>query len=497
MGAARERPNILFLMTDQQRYDSLGCYGFQAAHTPNLDRLATEGVVFEHDYVNNPICTPSRASMFTGKHLPGHGVYRLYDNLPLDEVLFTERLQDAGYETALFGKLHVSGRVTEASERHPHDGFDIYEWCLEGGLCMDSPFQAYAQWLKRENPGLYERFRRNKRGVKNVPAPWHMTRWVSERTIAFLKGRRNEGPFFCMASIFDPHNPYDDYPLEMANLVDPLRIPDPLIQECDFRGKPEALLREHHGSVMKDFGNYTLDELRQMRLGYHASVAFADQEFGRVLDTLEETGMAENTLVIFTSDHGDMLGDHQLLAKGAFFYDPCVRVPLLMRWPDRFGGGRRVPALVQNHDLAATVLAAAGIAGEVTRAAMPESRDLTPLAGGETDKVHEEVVCCYRNSGLSSEPSRTPYFDAPIHATMIRDGRYKLNVWHEQNGRDFQAVGELYDMDTDPQELWNLWAVPEASEARSRLTARLSAWLERHETPDCGSRGGERLPNRT
>jgi len=145
--AEQSRPNILLLMTDQQRYDSLGCTGADWVQTPNLDRLAAEGVVFDNHYASNPICTPSRASLMTGRSLPGHGVYKLHDILPEDQILFSRRLQQRGYHTALYGKLHVSGRIYEASRRHPQDGFDSYEWCLESMLSMDSPFNGYAPWL--------------------------------------------------------------------------------------------------------------------------------------------------------------------------------------------------------------------------------------------------------------------------------------------------------------------------------------------------------------
>ena len=125
-----DRPNILLLMTDQQRWDSLSCYGGEVVATPNLDELASEGARFENCYCNAPICTPSRSSIMTGKELPGHGVYRLHDLMPQEERLFPELLQEHGYRTGLFGKLHVSGRVHEAEHRHPHDGFDEYDWCI-------------------------------------------------------------------------------------------------------------------------------------------------------------------------------------------------------------------------------------------------------------------------------------------------------------------------------------------------------------------------------
>ncbi len=492
---ADKRPNILFLMTDQQRHDSLGCTGADFAHTPNLDRMAAEGVRFERCYVNNPVCTPSRASLFTGKELPGHGVYRLYDNLPENEVLFTERLQQAGYRTALFGKLHVSGRCYEERQRHPHDGFDVYEWCMEGGLAMDSPLQAYAAWLRENHSEFHDRLARDFRKVLHHPVECHMTHWAAERAIDFIESWDGDQPFFCMASIFDPHNPYEDFPAEMAERIDRNAIPDPLIVEGEFDGKPWPLRREHHGSYMGDFSRYSLDDLQDMRFGYHASIAFLDQEFGRILDALQRRGIAEDTLVIFTSDHGDMLGDHQLLVKGAFFHDPNVRVPLLMRWPARFRAGATVRSLVQLHDLAATILAAADLPSEDIAAAMPDARNLLPLGDGTRDSARDRAICCYRNTGLSSEPSATPYFDPPINATMLRRGRYKLNMWHGLPEDAPGPRGELYDMDADPMELANLWESPKHRATRRELTAELVDWLERQEQQP-GSRGGHELPGR-
>ena len=121
-------PNILLILTDQQRWDSLGCYNTPGVHTPNLDQLATEGIRYTQCYVNNPICTPSRASLWTGKHLPGHGVYHVHDVLPASEILFPHFLREAGYDTALFGKLHVAGHMWEMKYRHKWDGFNTCEW---------------------------------------------------------------------------------------------------------------------------------------------------------------------------------------------------------------------------------------------------------------------------------------------------------------------------------------------------------------------------------
>ena len=486
------RPNILLLMTDQQRYDSLGCYGFPAAHTPNLDRLAREGALFEKFYVTNPICTPSRSSMFTGKHLHGHGVYTVYGNLPEDEVLFPEHLQRAGYETALFGKLHIRSRMLENSERHPHDGFDVYEWALEACLDLDSPLNGYGKWLKERDPVFFEKLKREGRKLLHHPAHLHFTHWAAERTIGYLKRQDGSRPFFAMMSIFDPHNPYEAWPEEFGRLVDAGKIPDPLVTEGEMERLPRGIRQEHEGSYLGGFSRYTMDDLRRMRFGYHVSIAFADHEFGRVLDTLRERGLEENTLVIFASDHGDMLGDHSLLVKGAYFFDPNIRVPLIMRWPAGFAGGVRVSSLVQIQDLAATILAAAGLDPDDVRAKAPEAESLLPLATGEKQRVRDWAACIYRNTGIKEGGV---YFDPEIHATMFMDERHKLGVYHDVSEAPGTATeGVLYDMQADPNELHNLWADPAYRSVRLGLTERLLDWQVAQELR-YGRRGSDLQPN--
>lgn len=477
-------------MTDQQRFDSLGCYGARAIQTPNLDRLAAQGALFEHCYVNNPICTPSRASLMTGKSVPGHGVYRLYDTLPRDEVLFPKRLQQAGYRTALFGKLHVSGRLYEANERHPNDGFDTYEWCMEPSIHLDSRFNGYSRWLAQHHPAFLHELQEKGRDLKYTPRDCHMTHWAAERTIDFIRNSEAGKPFFCYMSIFDPHNPYDGYPLEMRASVDATRIPDPVLPNTDISQRPYGVRYEHEHSYLGAFWKFTRDEIREMRIGYHASIALADLEIGRVLDSLEEKGIAGNTLVIFASDHGDLLGDQQLLVKGAFFYDPGVRVPLLLRWPQSLAGGRRIPRIVQLHDLAVTVLSAAGLRVNDVRNWMPESQDLLPACRGVKGCLRDSAVCCYRNSGIFDTGD---YANPPIDATMLREERYKLNVYHSPLTATGDVDGELYDMREDPTELRNLWSDPRYAQVRFRMTDRLLAWLSSQEAR-FGSRGGEIRP---
>jgi arylsulfatase len=461
-----KRPNILMIMTDQQRRDTLGVYGCDWIPTPNLDRLASEGTLFTRTTVNNPICTPSRASIFTGKPVPSHGVYRVHDNLPAGEVLFPERLRlEAEYRTALFGKLHVSGRIEEEKKRHPNDGFEIYEWCLEASVGMDSRFNGYVDWLGRKSPRFLAELRQKKRGALHHPEELHFTTWAAERTIDFIKEQKNSRrPFFCLMSLFDPHDPYQDHPLSARDLIERKRIPEPIRRDH----APDCVRREQEGSYLGRVADFTLEEIREMRFGYAASLAFADMQIGRVLNALEENGMAENTLVIFTSDHGDQLGDHGLFVKGVGLYEPTVGVPLILRWPGKVPPGRRCDALVQGHDIAATCLGAAGLN---TKSTSPESEDLVSvIEAGRT--ARPAAITVYRNSGVNN---RGVFWDPPMHSTMARNERYKLILYT----CEAQSEMELFDLEADSQERRNLAGSSENRDVELPLLNAIATFLQR------------------
>lgn len=481
-------PNVLLIMTDQQRFDSLAAYGFRGGHTPNLDRLAADGAVFERCYATSPICTPSRASLMTGHHLPGHGVFGIYDVLPDDQVLFPERLRGLGYQTALVGKLHVSSLHEEAVRRHPHDGFDTYDWCVEGCAAMDSPHQAYARWLREVAPDFRERLARDGRNLTHHPSGLHMASWAARRTIELLEDRDRRQPFFIMTSLFDPHDPYDGYPAEIARRVDPDAMPDRVASSTSADSVPVAIARERRDNYLGSASSMQPTELRALRRDYHACIAFVDEQVGRILERLDALGLRDDTVVAFCSDHGDMLGDHGLLGKGAFFYDPSVRVPLLLRWPGHIPSGRRVPGPVQLNDLASTILEAAGVAEPQRRAWMPDSASLLPAALGAEDRPRAAAVCAYRNSGVSS---RGPW-DPPIHASMVCDGTTKLNLYHDASGPHGRTGFQLFDLERDPLEQRDLAAEPPERARALDLMEHLLEWEAAHERR-LGTRGGRRL----
>lgn len=552
---AGRQPNILLVMTDQQRFDSLGCYGSTWTHTPVLDRMALEGIRFETCYANNPICTPSRASLMTGKELPGHGVYRLHDCLPADEILFTQRLRDEGYHTALYGKLHVSGRVEEAVRRHPHDGFDVYEYCCEPALDLDSPLNGYGRWLREKHPDFYELIKTKGRERGHDPVECSMNCWAADRTIGFIRdhaqaegatGRGGRKPFFCMMSVFDPHNPYENHPQEMSAFVDPRAIPRPAGSE-DGGELPYAFTAERDHCYMGSPADFPASAIAAIRRGYAAMVAHIDLEVGRVLETLRESGLADSTLVLFTSDHGDLLGDHGAFAKGAMLHDPCIRVPLLMQWPGRIPPGTVNRGLAQLNDLAATILVAAGIDREKVALWMPEAKDLlesvapadpakrgdpagctgqaghagssdgmsgmTKIAGtdqadgevrtaaednpaerrtGEGTGPRQVAVCAYRNSGIDDTGR---YRNPEIHSTMVRRGRWKLHAYHPVPGIQSDPVYKLFDMERDPGERRDLALFPECAAILDGLKDDLVAWLLKAEL-SLGGRGGQAAPRK-
>jgi len=478
------RPNIVLIMTDQQRADSLGAYGADWVPTPNLDALAREGARFENCVVNCTVCTPARASLMTGWELPGHGVYRLHDILPDDLTLFPERLRrEAGYRTALFGKLHVSGRAVEEERRHPRDGFETYEWCLESCVSMESRYNGYVSWLRDRDPAFLARLRAHQRGVKHHPEEVHFSRWAGERTCAYIReNAARPDPFFVMMSLFDPHNPYEDYPLSMVKRIDRERIPGPIRRNA----LPACARRERDGSYLGR--DITPAQIEDMRFGYAASIAFADQEIGAVLETIEACGIADETLVIFASDHGDSLGDHGLMVKGVGLYNPVIRVPLILRWPGRVPAGTVCNGMVQLNDVAGTCLVAAGLETSPDPAArgFDGTHDLTAIARG-TAAPREIAVCAYRNSGISRDNA---YWDPPMTATAAVTPDSKLILFETGGETEF----EFFDLAADPEETIDRHADPAVRDRVQALTEALAGWLQR-EGAGAGSRAGGRWPD--
>lgn len=431
-----KRPNILLILSDQQRRDSLGAYGCRYVSTPNLDALAAEGTRYDHAYCNAPVCTPSRACILTGKRLAGHGVYNLFDNLPETERLLPWHLREAGYQTGLVGKLHVSGILYEVRRRNPGDGFDRYELSHDPNVLLDEPLNAYGRWLRENHPETYETIKREGRAWKDRPPETHFSAWVSERSAAFIRQRDRERPFFLSVGYFDPHSPYDNHPRGSEELLHeefrpPLTAPE---------GEPEGFRLEALDQIRRlqcrdPHTRFTPEEAEQLRRGYFAGVSFLDRQLGKIIRALKDEGIYDDTLIIYSSDHGDMICDHNLLGKGAYFYDPCTSVPLIVKYPGQ-REGRVSGGLVQLNDIFATALTAAGLDA-------PVPADSRPLQRGPDRRI---AVCEYRGCSQMD----LGVFPHPVQATMIRGERYKLNLYHDTHEM------QLFDMEADPLELRDL-----------------------------------------
>lgn len=474
---SRRRPNILMLCTDQQRYDSLGVTGARAALTPNLDRLAGEGALFTNTYVQNPICSPSRASLFTGQYVRNHGLWANGVSMPANKKMFTRALADTGYDCGMIGKQHLSACEGWQTEARFDDGYSVFEWAHDP--IHRSWQNAYHAWLRREHPAIYTHLFPDEGDPANagagnqakgatpadtVPVEAHFTRWVAERTIDFIETERDaDEPFFLIANFFDPHHPFGA-PKEYRDRIDDALVDPPHIREGELASKPgvqsEYSVKSYAGAV-PGYQDYTPEEIHELRANFHAMVAFIDDEVGRILAALEASGLAENTLVVFTSDHGEMLGDHGILLKGPMLYDACTRVPLIMRWPGRIPAGTVVDELVQWIDLPATFLDVASCP------AMPtcQGASLMTLIAGTAQNWRDFALCEYRDSGHGAHP--------PVMTTMLRHGDWKLVVWHGDPAAGRAREGELYNLAADPHEFDNLYDDPAHAADRARLKVRL------------------------
>ncbi|WBB58510.1 sulfatase-like hydrolase/transferase [Streptomyces sp. WMMC500] len=461
-GTPQRRPHILFICTDQQRYDTLGAYGNEHARTPVLDALAENGVVFDNCYVQNPVCAPSRASLMTGRYVAAHGLHANGVALPEGNRLFMKNLADAGYDCALFGKQHLSSCFGGRDEIRQDDGYRVYRHSHDPR--HPSPENAYHQWLRREHPALYAAAEEGTGSFDDMPTEAHYSHWVAEEAIDYVRaGREPDKPFFAWVNFYDPHHDFVAPP-EYLDRFDPAALPSPVGSPADLADRPavltEASVKSYAGHL-PGFQDYDEAGIRDIVHNYYAMVALIDDEVGRILAALDEAGLADDTLVVFTSDHGENLGDHGLLLKGPMFYEGAVRVPLVMRWPAGLPAGERRAGLVQWIDLNATLTDAAGVP-PLPRA---QGTSLLPTARGEADGVRDWALCEYRDSGH-------PYAD-PCHATMLRTGVHKLVVHHGAPVSGRARDGELYDLAADPREMTNLWHDAGSRELRAGLEAYL------------------------
>lgn len=439
-----EMPNILFIQSDQHRRDCTGYAGAYPVQTPNLDRLAHQGISFDQAYTPQPLCCPVRQALLNGRRPETFGALWNYDitlkipALEPSEYSWPRDLQSAGYNTGYVGKWHV----------HPaHDptayGFDRY--------ISESDYAAFRHakhpnahltngWFGEEDP---------------VPVEDSRTHWLADRTIDLMNEYAADNkPWHIRLDFPEPHLPCQPAG-EFARMYDPREIPEWGSFSDRFINKPYIQRQQ-----LLNWGvqNYTWQDWAPAVARYYAIITQMDAAIGKVLDALDERGLSDNTIVIYTSDHGDMCGGHRMVDKHYVMYDDIVRVPLIIRWPGVVREGSRSQNFVYNAlDLPPTLLAALGLD---TPNFFQGCSMLPILRGEDTPNWRKEVVATYNGQQFGLYTQR-----------MIRNSRWKY-IWNTTD------IDELYDLQTDPNELVNLINNPEHKSVLSELRTKLQDILE-------------------
>jgi len=492
---------ILFVTTDQQRYDTLGCNGGTLARTPVVDGLAAAGIRFERAHPQSVVCMPSRATIVTGQYPTTHGVWMNGVALPVDAPSVATTLHDAGYRTALIGKAHFepfldpflrfpeNALATTGTEPPGglHRGFEHLEFATHGAV---GPLH-YARWLMAEHPevlgGFYPTLdaslQVNALGGGDTGAPqvkanpvergWYHTDWVADRTIAWLESLADDDDWFTWMSFPDPHHPWDPPESEMRR-IDWREVPLPAgypERDEDRRrilgAKPRHWLKWYDGTLVSNYeapadwvpATLTADQVRDVNARNAVECELIDEALGRVLRRIDQRGWGEDLDVIFTSDHGELQGDFGLLFKGPYHVDALMRLPLVWRpAPSAAVAAAVVTKPVGLVDLAPTFCTIAGLGAEPWM-----QGDALPVDDPDAERRGFERVLTEWDSEL---------FGVDVHVlTIMRDGwvcsAYRRGAVHDG------TEGELYDLADDPLQRNNRWDDPSVASWRTDLLADL------------------------
>ncbi|MBN1901183.1 sulfatase-like hydrolase/transferase [Candidatus Sumerlaeota bacterium] len=459
--------NILWVCADQQRFDTLNCYGNPFVHTPNLNGLAERGTIFNNCFSQSPVCTPSRSCFLTGRYPRTTGCRQNGQDIPETEIPVTKILSDAGYTCGLSGKLHLSACHPDACptiERRIDDGYSEFYWSHHPYRDEWPGYNQYQLWLKEKGEVCDPPQHPECKWVAFSPREeFHHTTWCANKGIDFIERRANDkSPWLFSMNLFDPHHPFDA-PEEYLSRYMPFldEIPLPNYVEGELEHKTVFQRIDHEGAYgrerMYPFTKMSEKDHRLIRASYYAMCDLIDAQAGRLIKALEETGQSENTIVIFSADHGEMLGDHGIYLKGPYFYEPAIHVPLIISFPGHIKQGRS-EALIELADIAPTLLEAVGL----PRHPGMQGRSFWKLLSGEEERNsrREDVYCEYYNA-LDS------HRDPTAQLTMARTPHIKIVVDHSH------SFGELYDLKKDPKETNNLWDDPDYRDVKMEMLLRV------------------------
>ncbi len=450
------KPNILLLMTDQQRWDAMGCSGGWV-RTPYIDRLAREGIRFSNCVTNSPECMPARISLATGLYPHNTGVWQNKNfTLPAETPTWLQEIRQAGYRTSLFGKTHHYSHDRDLREQetllHAHGLDDIDEI---GGPRASAQVMSNltARWEKK---GLLEDYRHDFKGRYNakphlvqpsaLPLEEYADIYVAERAIDYLSDYRRPEPWFCWVSFGGPHEPWDT-PEPFASMYTPDSM-SPALPACSgAQIRPKGLLDEMLSNGGSHLPHFEENEIEKMRANYAGNITLIDEQIGKILSTIEERGELENTIIVFTSDHGEMNGDHGLIYKSNFL-DSAVRIPLIIRTPDILkssNAGLVSDTFVEWFDIGSTLVELAGAKIKHRQFA----KSLCPTLN-DPDVEH-------RTEAISEFKDEIMYIN--------HDWKMALNC----QGEPYL----LFNRKTDPNETTNLSNLPEMKKIEARLKEKI------------------------
>jgi len=483
-----EKMNVLFIITDAQRADHLGCAGNPVLKTPNVDRLAQEGVRFTNYFCTNPICMPNRATLLTGLYPNVHGVRSNGINLREDIPTMTKTLKKRGWHTAAMGKIHhqfwlgafkqkfrsaesfdewADRRISSNSFPVPYYGYDEVEVISGNGTVCSG---HYLEWLEERSPERAEEMRKKVKNYDNIfslfcdeiPEDLYNTTFVRERSISFLeryaKGDYENKPFYLHCSFPDPHYPLWP-PLEYQNQYKSEDIELP-VSFSDIKNLyNHKFLRYHLKNLpfkRAFIRESTEEEVRKLIALTYASIAYVDYSIGQILVTLDKLGYSNNTIILFSSDHGDLMGDHGLLFKGPCPFNSVLQLPLIWKVPGLTKQGIS-DSLVSSIDYPKTILNLLNIKERYHPPDM-QGYDISPILGDPRKKVRD-CVFIENDEDIGTLKSRLRH--------LVTE-QYKLTVYESEP--DF---GDIYDRKNDPHELTNLWYDEGFKEKRFELVNKL------------------------